>query len=489
MEVIGRKAEQEDLQRYYESDRPEFLAVYGRRRVGKTYLIKEFFKNDFTFYTTGLANAPKSGQLEAFAEALRIYGGQSAAHSTAQSAMQSAAPKSWFQAFLLLRNLLEQSDRIGKKVVFIDEMPWLDTPRSGFLSGLEYFWNSWASSRPDILLIVCGSVSSWMINRLLKNHGGLYNRVTQRMHLAPFSLRECEEFFQKSAVMLSRYQILEYYMVFGGIPYYLGMIHKAYSVAQNIDRLCFAEGAPLRNEFEDMLSSLFRNSEQHRLIIRTLAKKAKGFTREELLKATGLPNGGNFTKVLEELEQSGFLRRYRGFSKKTKESLFQLVDFFCNFHFRYLVDLDGGEEGYWAAFSATPGHNAWSGYAFEQVCMAHLQQIKQKLGIAGVIAPVFSWRSTHNADKGSSHEKGAQIDLLIDRNDNIVNLCEMKYSIDEFVIDAAYDKQLREKRASFIRETKTRKAVHLTMVTTYGLTHNAYWGNIQSEVTAEDLFG
>lgn len=504
MKIIGRQSERDQLRRYYESNRPEFLALYGRRRVGKTFLVKEFFNNDFTFYATGLAGAPKSKQLEAFTDALRLYG-----------MPDTRTPDSWLQAFGLLRQLIGQSNRMGKKVVFIDEMPWFDSPRSGFLTALEYFWNSWASSQPDMLLIVCGSASTWMINKLLKDHGGLYNRVTQRMHLMPFTLGECEQFFKESHMSLSRYQILEYYMVFGGIPLYLDKVStlgKGLSVAQSIDRLCFADAAPLRYEFSDMLASLFKAPERHHLIIRALAKKAKGLTRDELIKSTKLPNGGNLTKALEELEQSGFIRQYKCFDKKRKQSLYQLIDFFSSFHFRYLADFQGGGENYWAQFSNQPAHSAWTGYAFEQVCLLHVPQIKRKLGISGVLAPVYSWRSMKPSDAigaakttkpsaklGAGHgdsdvEKtgpkphGAQIDLVIDRKDQIINLCEMKYSIDEFGIDSAYYEKLRNKKAAFIRETKTRKAVHITMITSYGLIHNAYWNHVQSEVTADDLF-
>jgi hypothetical protein len=496
MKIIGRVQEQADLREYYESDRPEFLALYGRRRVGKTFLIKEYFNNDFTFYATGLANAPKESQLEAFTHALRLYG----AEDLDNNGDNTNTPRTWLEAFGQLRKLVERSMRPGKKVLFIDEMPWFDTPRSGFLTGLEYFWNSWASSRPDILLIVCGSASTWIINKLLKNHGGLYNRVTQRMHLQPFNLGECEKFFRESHIELSRYQILEYYMVFGGIPLYLGMIRKGLSVAQNIDRLCFGEDAPLRNEFGDMLSSLFSEPARHQLILAALATRNCGLTRDEIIKASGLSDGGSLSRALEELEQSGFLRRYQGFGKKRKDSFYQLIDFFSAFHFRFLADLPASGAGYWAQFSASALHGTWSGNTFEQVCLLHIPQIKRKLGITGVISPVYAWRSsaskpstaaTSQATANSevdSRQRGAQIDLVIDRNDQIIDLCEIKYSIDEFAIDAALDENLRNKRSAFIRETRTRKAVHIIFVTVYGLTHNSYWNNVSSEVTAEDLF-
>ena len=470
MHIIGRKQEQKALMNYFDSGRPEFLAVYGRRRVGKTYLIKEFFRNDFTFYTTGLANAPMREQLESFAYSLKTYG------------RPGKTPLSWLEAFSLLRELLEDSNRVGKKVIFIDEMPWFDTPRSGFLTGLEFFWNSWASSRPDILLIVCGSVSSWMINKLIKNHGGLFNRVTQRMRLEPFNLSECEEYFKENGIVLSRYQILEYYMVFGGVPYYLNMVDKAISVPQNIDRLCFGGNAPLKDEFQEVLASLFKDAGRHQQILEAIAQASQGVAREQIVSKTGLPNGGSLTIALEELEQCGFIRRYRAIGKKRKQSLYQLVDFYSNFHLKFLADGRAEEEKYWTKYSNSTAHNAWSGYSFEMVCLAHVSQIKRTLGISGVIAPVCSWRS------GGAGDFGAQVDLVIDRDDGIVNLCEVKYTIGEFAIDKAYDEKLRNKKAAYLAETKTKKAVHLTMLTTYGVSRNSYWGTIQSEITMDDFF-
>jgi len=469
MQIIGRRQEQEALRKYLDSNRPEFLTVYGRRRVGKTYLIKEFFLGDFTFYTTGLANASMKKQLESFTLSLRTYG------------LKDASPTSWLEAFSLLRKLIESSNRVGKKVVFIDELSWFDTPRSGFLTGLEFFWNSWASSRADVLLIVCGSVSSWMINKLIKNHGGLYNRVTQRMKLEPFTLSECEEYFRENGVVLSRQQVLEYYLVFGGIPFYLTMIEKATSVTKNIDALCFGEDAPLKGEFNEVFASLFKHSWRHRQIVEAIAAAAQGITRGQIAVKAGLPNGGSLTQALEELEQCGFIRQYRAIGKKKKEALFQLVDFFSNFHLRFLVDHKAEEEEYWVKYSNSPAYHAWSGYTFEIVCLSHISQLKRALGISGVIAPVCSWRS-------SNSDPGAQIDLVIDRDDGIVNLCEAKYSIGKFTIDRAYDEKLRNKKEAFLAETKTRKAIHLTMITTYGVSHNMYQGSIQSEITMDDLF-
>ena len=469
MEIIGRYNEQQSLKQYVESDSPEFVAVYGRRRVGKTFLIKEYFNKSFSFYISGLANATKEEQLENFNATLTGYG-----------KMAYPLTGNWMEAFRQLIHLLEHSKKKGKKVIFIDELPWFDTPRSGFITGLEYFWNSWASSRPDILLIVCGSATSWIINKLLKNHGGLHNRVTRRMSVEPFNLAECEEFFQHKKIVIDRKNMVESYMIFGGIPFYINMFEKGLSLAQNVDKLCFNKNSPLKDEFSILYSSIFKHSENHILVVKALAKKKMGLTREEIIQETKL-QGGGLTTTLEELEQCSFVCSYNAYEKKTKERLYQLVDFYSLFYLNFMKNAKQGSEHFWTSIIGSAKHRAWSGYAFEQVCMQHVVQIRQKLGIAGVVSYSAAWRSKKS-------EPAAQVDLLIDRNDGIINLCEMKYADSEFVIDKKQDENLRNKKAAFIREAKTRKAVHITMATTYGVKHNEYRNNIQSEITMKDLF-
>jgi len=470
MIITGRETEQKALKRFVESDKPEFVAVFGRRRVGKTFLIREFFNNRFTFYYTGLANSGMDTQLHGFNTALNHYG-----------TVRYPEATTWFDSFEQLRHLLSGSREKGKKVVFIDEMPWIDTPRSGFLTALEHFWNGWASGERNMLFIVCGSATSWIVDKLLNNHGGLHNRVTQQMYLRPFTLLECESYCQRRHLAISRHEIVENYMIFGGIPFYFSLMEKSFSMAQNIDRLLFAENAPLKNEFNNLYASLFKKADNHIKIVEALSSKLKGLTREEILRASKLPDGGSTNRILKELELSGFIRRYRGYGKKVRQSMYQLVDFFSLFYFNFLKNSAFEDEHYWTNFIDNARHRAWSGYAFEQVCLAHLPQIKQKLGISGVLTNTCSWTSN---DK----ENGAQIDLVIERNDKVINLCEMKYANKEFTIDKKTDENLRHKRATFQEETKNNKTLHLTMITFYGVKRNQYWGNIQSEVTVNDLF-
>jgi AAA+ ATPase superfamily predicted ATPase len=333
MALIGRDREVDILRTYYESEDPEFVVVYGRRRVGKTFLVRECFNDEFYFYFTGIANSNVPAHMERFGKSLREYG-----------LVDSKAPKTWMEAFDQLENLIGKAKNHQRKVIFFDEMPWMDTARSEFLPALDYFWNSFASRRKDILLIVCGSAASWMANKLFKNKGGLHNRITGRVFLQPFTLEQCEQYLKSRKVSFGRYDIVECYMVFGGIPYYLRQLNGAYSLTQNIDRLLFAADAPLRDEFTNLYASLFKNSESYTEVIKALSKKAKGLTRNELVAAISISDGGTLTNILEELELSGFIRTYQAFPQKSNGSLYQLMDNFSLFCLRFTVGKKGFDE-------------------------------------------------------------------------------------------------------------------------------------------------
>ena len=469
--IIGRKEEQQILHSAAQSENSEFVAVYGRRRVGKTYLIRETFGYKFTFQHTGLAKGNTKEQLFSFAISLRDAGYD-----------DCPIPKSWLEAFSLLSTYLKNSTD-EKKIVFLDELPWMDTPRSNFISAFEHFWNGWASARKDIVLIICGSATSWIINKVINDHGGFHNRVTKQIALQPFTLKECEMFAQSKGLEMSRYQLAECYMVFGGIPYYWSLLEKGLSLAQNIDKIIFAKNGKLSNEFNQLYASLFKSPEQYIDIVTALGKKKAGMTREEIIVATDKYSNGALSKVLDELEYCGFIRKYNGFDKKSKQAIYQLIDNYTLFYFKFIQQNENNDEHFWSASIDSAMHRAWSGLAFERLCMAHTQQIKAALGIAGVLSNVYSWRK--EADETSD---GAQIDLLIDRKDQVINLCEMKYSLSEYAIDAEYEQKLRNKKSVFIDTTNTRKAVHLTMVTTFGIKANAHSGIVQNEITLDDLF-
>jgi len=463
--IIGRENEQKRLRNLYHSDKPEFIAIYGRRRVGKTFLIRQLFENEFTFDLAGLANANTKEQLLNFTLSLNRV-----------SKTPYKPAKNWLLAFEQLISLVENLSK-KRKVIFIDEISWLDTPRSGFLTALEHFWNSWACSRSDIMLIVCGSATSWIMNKLINNHGGLHNRLTANIYLQPFTLHETELYLQSLNCDYSRYDISECYMTMGGIPYYLSKFDNGLSVAQNIDNLFFADNAELKNEFQNLYASLFKNYADYIKIVEALSLKAKGLSRQEIEKITGLSSGGGLTITLKNLEYCGFIRSYNTFGKKKYECLYQLLDAYTLFHFKYLAKNEYNDTAFWSNSLNTPKHNTWAGYAFEILVLQHIAEIKQALGISGIQSIVSAW-------KGET----VQIDLIINRKDGIINLCEIKFSGKEFVIDKSYEANLRNKLFSFKEETKTKKAVHLIMLTTYGLTKNKYSSIVQREITLDDLF-
>ena len=471
--LIGRKEELKELKDAFKSEYSEFVAVYGRRRVGKTFLVREAFNYEFTFQHTGVAKEKIAGQLAAFRTSLIDCG-------------YADCPElsSWSDAFNALKVVIKSS-RKKKKVIFIDEISWMDTPKSQFVSALEHFWNGWCSARKDVLLIICASATSWIINKVIKDRGGLHNRVSVQIYLMPFTLKECEEYLQSRGIRISRYQILTLYMVMGGPAYYWSLLQKGKSAAQNIDNLFFAENGKLRGEYNALYESLFKNPQRYIKIMEALGDKGIGLTRQELVDDYGLENNGVLTTCLEELEQCGFIRKYNAFDKEKKEALFQLIDNYTLFYYKFIREA-GGDTAFWMHSLNSGFYRAWSGLAFERVCLQHVGPIKAALGISGVMTRQCAWRADRK--KLSPGERGAQIDLLIDRKDDIVSICEMKWASEPYVIDKDYDEKLRNKVAAFIRETGTNKSVLVSMVTTYGVRENTYSDAVQSQVVLEDLF-
>ena len=463
--MIGRERERKLLMDAFASKESEFVAVYGRRRVGKTYLVRETFGNDFAFQHTGVKNGFGAVQLSRFRKAL-----------VDQGLPGCPELRNWFDAFDRLKDAIKARGA-GRKVVFIDEIPWMGRSDPLFISALENFWNGWASARKDILLVVCGSATSWVLEKLVHNRDGLHNRVTCRIRLDPFTLAECEQYARSRGLDFTRDQIGECYMVLGGIPMYWRFLERGRSVAQNIDGLFFAGAEKLENEFDELYASLFKHPEPYLAIVAALARKKCGMRRDEISMASGVENSGSLTRYLRVLEQCGFLRRFTEIGKKTKGAVHQLVDNFTLFHYRFIEANKSNDPHFWSATLDSRDHSTWAGLAFERLCLQHVDGIKRALGIGGVLTSVHSWRN----------EK-AQIDLLIDRRDGIVNLCEMKYWSGPYTMTAKDAAALAAKKAAFKDATRTRKAVHLTMVTSFGVRRNAYSDSVQSFVTLDDLF-
>lgn len=466
--IIGREKEKALLERIIQSNKAEFVAVCGRRRVGKTFLVKEFFEDEIIFQTAGLAYESMKRQIKSFYQDLIEYG----------LPHQETPPKDWIEVFSLLWTLIKNS-KAKRKVILLDELPWMDTPRSGFVSALEHFWNAWASGRHDIVTVVCGSATSWMMDKLINNHGGLHNRLTYQLFLEPFTLKESEQFLQKKGFHLSRYDIALGYMAFGGIPYYLDMLNPTMSLSQNIDELLFRPNGLLTREFSNLYAALFKNSDDYIKVVEALTKRKAGMNRSEIIQATSLPSGNGLTTILKNLEWCGFIRKYKNYKASRKDSvIYQLVDFFTLFHFNFLVEK---KFSFWSAMQGTPSFYTWAGLTFELLSLSHINQIKSKLSIMGINTTEYAWRCTDS-------EQGAQIDLIIDRADNTINLCEMKFSVGNYSIDKKYEMNLRNKLVRFMSTAEKRKSVQLTFITTYGLDQNTHSGIANNEVILDDLF-
>jgi len=463
--LIGREKEKELLLKTVESEQSEFVAVYGRRRVGKTFLIRETFNYSFAFQHTGILDAPTKEQLSEFRRSLYRCGMK-----------KKALPKTWNEAFHLLEDFLSDLHE-GKKVIFIDELPWMDTVRSNFIRALDHFWNNWANARKDIVLIVCGSATSWLIDKIVMNYGGLHNRLTKRIHLRPFTLNECEQFCENHSFGYKRNMIMEAYMALGGIPYYWNFMQKGLSVAQNFDRMFFDEDGELAQEYDALYASLFKHPRVHISIINSLSTKKVGMTRTELLETTNESDNELFSKALKELEQCGFVRMYTCFGKNKKSAVYQLMDNYTLFYFQFVKQNKNGDKSFWTSMYNSILHNSWAGLAFERVCLQHLEQIKKSLGFSAVISTAHSWTAP-----------SAQIDLLIDRNDGVINVCEMKYYKGKYPLKPEEMERMQNRVNTLLEETGASKSINLTLITSCGVTPSSDTHNIQSLLTMDDLF-
>lgn len=469
--IVGRKKELSLINQYFNSGKAEFIAVYGRRRVGKTFLIRQHFRNQFAFDMTGIMEGTKSEQMTAFHTALKTYG------------YTGKKNTNWIDAFFTLRQVLESRIEEGKRcVIFIDELPCLDTPKAGFVNALGHFWNNWANWQSEIMLIVCGSATSWMVRNVIDNHGGLHDRITHEIHLHPFTLTETEEFFKLNGFSWNRLSIMQTYMAIGGIPYYMSLFERTDSPATGLDRLFFSGNAELKKEYRRLFSSLFKNPHPYLEIITLLSKHPKGMTREEISTELKTSNNGKLGEMLTDLIYCDFLQKNNVREKRIKSNsaIYQLIDFYTIFYNTF-ANKNIMEEHFWTRNINTPEINIWYGLAFERVCKAHIEKIKTALGIASVSTEYYSWRS-------NLIEKGAQIDIIIDRADNTINLCEVKYSENLYSLDKEEYMKIQNRISVFKEATNTRSNIIPTMITTFGMKEGTYSDQIIAKINMEDLF-
>lgn len=472
--LIARDREWEELQNCVDSNESEFVIICGRRRIGKTYLVEEFFDDKYDFRFVGGHNIRTRIQLNNFAKSLSAY---------SEKKISGTELKNWSDAFYALQEYLETLPSNKRKVIFIDEMPWLDTQRSDFVSSLEYFWNAWANRRRDIVLVATGSATSWMTDKLIKNRGGLHNRIRHRIYLRPFNLKETEEYLSSIGVYWDRYQILQSYMLTGGVPFYLKMLDGHQSAAQTIDKLCFDANGPLRYEFDELYHAIFPKAESYIDVVKALANNKSGLTRTEIMNITGL-SGSFLTRVITNLEKCNFIDKFSIFGKKN-DTVYRLIDFYTLFYFKFLENDTAKDEDWWTHHLDSSSIYSWMGITFETICMLHHKQIKKTLGISGMATEVSTWRCAADEEEGTS---GAQIDMIIDRADRIIHLCEMKFSETTYNVTKAYEMKLRERAAIFKLRTDTTKSLVHTFVTTFGVTDGKHKSIVHSEVTMDDLF-
>ena len=484
--VIGRQRERAILDDALRPERAALVAIYGRRRVGKTHLVRAHLrpKADTYFEVIGQHAASKATQLEHFQDQLE----------TTFFSHRLPRLKDWRQALALLGDGIENAARQKPRkpvVVFFDELPWLATHRSGLLPAIDHLWNARLSSLPNLTWVLCGSAASFMLDRLIHAKGGLHNRITHRLRLEPFRLGEAHDLLMSRGLRRGTSQVVALYMAFGGVPHYLLHVPRGSSASQAIGRLCFDRSGPLSDEFNRLLSSLFDDSREHERIIRATARRRRGVSRDELIQLTRLPSGGRLTRRLDELEAAGFLARFVPYQRKSRDVQYRLIDEYSKFHLTWVETAPKSTFGssgvkYWLAKSQSPAYRAWAGFTFEGMCLKHASEIERALGIEGMANEVGIW---HLTPRPGRRETGAQVDLLFDRPDGVINLCEIKHSDDEYVLTKSYAKQLVEKAEIFRKQTRTRKQIAITLITTHGL-KPGLWNDevIDSVVTADDLF-
>ena len=470
--LIGREQEIKLLKEYTSSERPEFVALYGRRRVGKTFLVNQLLGRKLSFSMTGVLDGTKDEQMEAFVDAMQEYSGELV-----------EKPKTWMEAFRVLKAFLKKKVVLKQRcIVFLDELPSMDTQRSGFVRALGYFWNSWASLQDNMTLIVCGSATSWMIRHIVDDKGGLHDRITHEMHLRPFTLQETELYLKSRGFKWERLSVMQAYMALGGIPYYLGLLNKQECFAMNIDRLFFSEDEELRREYKRLYSTLFKSPDSYTAIVSALSKVRSGLTRNELRKSLGKDSSGSLSKKLEDLVNCDIIRKYVVRNKNVKKSsaIYQLMDFYSFFYLTFVAKAEA-ETNYWSHHIGTSEVNAWLGLGFERLCMAHASQIKQALRLDRIATKVYSWR-------GKSGKPKAQIDMILERADGIINIFEMKYSDTEYLLDKEEKEKLRTRITRFCKETEAKEALWPTLVTTYGLKKGIHSDTFVATLTMDDLF-
>lgn len=481
--LIARQEEQSELLDAYQSKQAEFIVLYGRRRIGKTFLIEELYgkQKGHYFQFTGIQKGTLKEQLDQFAKQI--------GHCFYQGAA-IRVPATWLDALEILTKAIEPIPQNKKIVIFLDELPWMCTKKSRLLQAIDYYWNQHWKRDKRFKLVVCGSSASWIIKKILHHKGGLHNRNTRTLLLRPFTLQEAKKFFEQAHVKLSDEQLVQFYMLCGGVPYYLAQIKKGKSVAQMTDKLCFQQDGMLYQEFDKLFASLFDEAESYKELIYLIASKHEGIARTEIEKKSQYSSGGGLTDKLKELEEAGFIQSFLPLEHQARGIYYRIIDEYCYFYLKWILPIKNTlvvkerDSKYWSNKMGTPAYYNWLGYAFETICYKHIHEIKKALDLT-VSTNIGVWRYI---PKKEDSDTGVQIDMLFDREDGIVSLCEIKYTKEPFSIDKAYAENLKNKMAVYKAKTHSKKQIQLVLISANGIKTNYYSEELISQViTLEQL--
>ncbi len=458
--MIGRTAQTKIMLNALRLKKSSFIAVTGRRRVGKTYIIRELYAQHFCFSVTGIQEANLQTQINNFVQKIAEYSGAFPIIGTITN---------WQDVFILLKNYLKTLPKNKKQVLFIDELPWISNAKSGFIQLLAHLWNDYLSQEKHFVLVVCGSATSWITQKIINDKGGFHNRVNIPIHLQPFTLAETKQFLKSKNIQFTTTGIAEIYMTFGGLPYYLEQLTKGESPTKAIERLCFEETGILKYEYNNLYKALFENWENHEAIVAVLALSHKGLTREEIIQKAKISAGGNFTRTINDLVVTGFVVEYTPFGKKKRGSIYKLIDEFSVFYHRFMKGNEKKDASIWQTIAASQRYKIWKGYAFETLCLKHINEIKKALGIQNVYTETSSFSRI-----GAEENNGFQIDLIIDRKDATINLCECKFYESNFEISKKYAQEIKLRKVGFIETSKTKKMILNTFIANEEIIENEY---------------
>lgn len=472
--MVGRESQEKIMNQFLERKKSAFLAVTGRRRVGKTYLIDEVYGKHFCLRITGIQDVDIQTQINNFTQKIAEYSGLPIV----------TPPNNWQEIFSLLKIYLKNLPKNRKQVIFIDELPWIATKRSGFIQLLAHLWNDYLSKEKHFILVVCGSATSWIAKKIVNDKGGFHNRLDQTIQVKPFTLKETKAFLESKKIRLTDQAIAELYMAMGGIPYYLEQIKKGESVNQIIERLCFEENGILNNEYDNLYKALFEHSENHEAIVAALATAQNGLSRKQILSKSKVQEGGPYTRAMDDLLISGFVEEVLPYGRAKRGALYRLLDEYSIFYHKFIAKNKKKGKDIWTTLYQSQQYKIWTGYAFENLCQRHIAEIKNALGISGIYTEHYSFNQKENEDSKS----GYQIDLIIDRKDNSINLCECKFYNAEFTVNKEYATKLRNRKQAFIDSTKTKKTVFNTLISSYGAIKNEHYLDvIDSQLTVSNL--